>query len=228
MKKIAVFGTGVVGQTLASRLSGLGHPVVVGTRDVAATLARSEKDNYGNPPFRDWAAQHPQITTATFAEAAAFGEMIVNCTVGNGSLDALRAAGADALNGKIMIDIANPLDFSQGFPPFLTIANTSSLAEVLQEAFPELRIVKTLNTMNAWVMVKPELVPGDHTVFMSGNDAEAKNEVGEILKSFGWQPKNIIDLGDITTARGTEMLLPIWVRLYGALQTPMFNFHIAK
>ena len=80
--------------------------------------------------------------------------------------------------------------------------------------------------MNAWLMVNPALVPGNHTVFVSGNETTAKTIVKGILNSFGWEETNIMDLGDISTARGTEMLLPLWVRLYGALQNPMFNFHI--
>lgn len=127
---------------------------------------------------------------------------------------------------KILIDIANPLDFSNGFPPSLTVCNADSLAEELQQTFPALKVVKTLNTMSAFIMVNPGLVPGDHTVFISGNDSEAKSVVKGMLNSFGWDNKNIIDLGDITTARRTEMLLPVWVRLLGVLQTPMFNFHI--
>jgi hypothetical protein len=146
--------------------------------------------------------------------------------MGHASIDALKSAGADNLNGKVLIDIANPLDFSKGFPPSLSVCNTDSLAEQIQLEFSGLKVVKTLNTMNAWLMVNPALVPGNHTVFMSGDDTDAKAVVKGILQSFGWDAKNILDLGDIATARGTEMLLPVWVRLYGALQTPMFNFHI--
>jgi predicted dinucleotide-binding enzyme len=124
--------------------------------------------------------------------------------------------------------LANPLDFSQGFPPSLTVCNTDSLAEQIQRAHPNIRVVKTLNTMTASVMVNPSLVPGEHNVFLSGNDADAKATASEVLGWFGWKSANIIDVGDITTARGTEMLLPIWVRLYGALGNPNFNFHIAR
>jgi predicted dinucleotide-binding enzyme len=142
-------------------------------------------------------------------------------------LEALKLAGVRNLSGKILIDIANPLDFSQGMPPSLTVCNKDSLAEQIQRAFPEARVVKALNTMNCKVMVNPNLVPGDHDVFMSGNDATAKAKVTEILKNwFGW--RNVIDLGDITSARGTEMLLPIWLRLMGVLQTTNFNFRIVR
>jgi 8-hydroxy-5-deazaflavin:NADPH oxidoreductase len=136
-------------------------------------------------------------------------------------------AGEDNLNGKILIDVSNPLDFSRGMPPTLWVSNTDSLGERIQRRFPEAKVVKTLHTMNAYVMVDPaQLVGADHTVFVSGDDAEAKAEVGELLRSFGWT--DIIDLGNITTARGTEMLMPIWLRLFGALQKPVFNFKIVR
>ena len=127
-----------------------------------------------------------------------------------------------------MIDISNPLDFSNGFPPSLTVCNTVSLAEQIQAAYPELKVVKTLNTMTNPIMVNPDLLDGDHVVFVSGNDEPAKEKVTDVLRSFGWKDKNIIDLGDLSTARGTEMLLPLWVRLYGKWQTAMFNFAINR
>jgi len=162
-----------------------------------------------------------------FAEAAAHGEMIVNATAGAVSLEALEQAGEDNLNGKVLIDIANPLDFSKGMPPSLSVSNTDSLGEQIQRRFPEAKVVKTLHTMNAHLMVDPaQLAAADHTVFVSGGDSEAKGKVSELLQSLGWT--DIIDLGDISTARGTEMLLPIWLRLFGALQKPIFNFKIVR
>jgi predicted dinucleotide-binding enzyme len=165
---------------------------------------------------------------SSFADAAAHGEIVINATSGVGSIEALTAAGANNLKGKILIDIGNPLDFSKGFPPSLTVCNTDSLAEQIQRAFPDTKVVKTLNTTNAFVMVDPAKVGGgDHDLFISGNDAQAKASVIDLLRSwFGW--RSVIDLGDITTARATEMLLPIWVRLYGTLGTGMFNFKIVK
>lgn len=224
--KVAVFGTGIVGQVIANRLVGLGHNVTIGTRDVNKTLVRTEKDVYGNPPFGEWKKQNKSVNLGTFTEAAATAEIIFNCTSGQGSVDALKQAGEENLRGKIIIDIANPLDFSKGMPPILSPGNTDSLGELIQRTFPETRVVKTLNTMNCLLMVNPAAISVDHNVFVSGNDAAAKSVAKEILKSFGWQEKNMIDLGDITTARGTEQLLPIWVRLYGVLKTPMFNFKI--
>jgi predicted dinucleotide-binding enzyme len=224
--KIAVLGTGPVGQTVAAKLSELGHSVFVGTRDPAATLARTEPDMFGNPPFKVWRDKHLSIEFGTFAQAAAHGEMVVNSTSGTGSMEALKAAGEN-LNDKILIDIANPLDFSKGMPPSLTVCNTVSLGEQIQRAFPRAKVVKTLNTMNAYLMVGPQkLANGDHTVFVSGNDLAAKEGVMGLLKSFGWQ--DIVDLGDITTARGTEMMLPVWVRIYGATKNPMFSFKLVR
>lgn len=226
--KFGVFGTGGVGRVIGGKLAELGHEVMIGTRSVEQTLANEKPDGMGNPPFKVWQEQRPQVKLGTFSEAAAFGDIIFNCTSGGGSLDALKQAGEDNLNGKILIDLANPLDFSKGMPATLTVSNTDSLAEQLQRAFPQVKVVKTLNTLTAALMVNPVLVNnGDHDLFVSGNDADAKAQVTALLKNeFGW--KNVIDLGDITTARGTEMLLPIWLRLWGALQTPMFNFKIVR
>jgi predicted dinucleotide-binding enzyme len=225
--RIAVLGTGTVGPTIAEALSALGHDVVIGTRDPQATLARTEPGATGGPPFAAWHAAHSQIDVATYADAAARADLVVNATNGAGSLEALTAAGAAHLSGKVLMDIANPLDFSQGFPPSLNPVNTDSLGEQIQRAFPEARVVKTLNTMTASVMVDPASVAGgDHSVFVSGNDAAAKEIVSGLLAGFGH--RDIIDLGDITTARGAEMVLPIWVRIWGALGTGAFNFKIAR
>ena len=226
--KIGVIGTGMVGQTLAAKLSELGHDVVIGTRDVQVTKDRTQKGPYGGPSFAEWHQQHPKVKLGSLSETALHGEVLLNATNGSGSLEALRLAGEANLKGKILVDIANPLDFSKGMPPSLTVCNTDSLAEQIQRAFPGTRVVKTLNTVNAMLMVNPALVGNaDHHLFVSGNDAAAKDAVVGYLKSwFGW--KHIIDLGDITTARGTEMMLPIWVRLMGTLKTPMFNVKVVQ
>lgn len=226
--KIAVLGTGIVGQTMASKLSQLGHDVMIGTRNVAQTLARREKGSYGNPSFSEWYQQQSNIQLGSFQQAASYGELLFNCTSGAGAVEALQQAGDSTLNGKLLLDIANPLDFSHGMPPSLNPVNTDSLGETIQRTFPGLKVVKTLNTMNCNLMVNPGLVTGNHNVFVSGNDADAKAKATEILKSFGWKETNILDLGDITTARGTEQLLPIWLRLWSKLKTPMFNFHIVQ
>jgi predicted dinucleotide-binding enzyme len=162
-----------------------------------------------------------------FADAAAFGELVFDCTNGANSLAALRQAGAANLRGKILIQVGNPLDFSKGMPPTLTVCNTDSLGEQVQREFPDARVVKALNTVNCEIMVQPLLVPGDHNLFVCGNDADAKREVTDRLcEWFGWKRSNIIDLGDITGARGMEMWMPIWLRLYGKIGHPHFNLRL--
>ena len=214
--KFGVLGSGMVGSTIATKLVSLGHEVKVGSRDAANEKARA------------WVASAGRgASQGSFADAAAFGEIVFNCTAGTGSIDALRSAGASALRGKVLIDIANPLDFSKGMPPTLFVSNDDSLGETIQRTFPEAKVVKALNTVNAGVMVNPGRVPGETDVFVSGNDAGAKVQVIRLLKEeFGW--KSVIDLGDITAARGTESYLHLWLRLYGALQTADFNVHIVR
>ena len=226
--KIGILGTGVVGQTLAGKLAGLGHDVVVGTRNVAETMANTDPSPYGLPPFSVWLQQNRGTSVGTFAGAAQHGEMVINATNGMGSLQALQQAGTDNLAGKILLDISNPLDFSLGMPPTLSVVNTDSLGEQIQRAFPAVKVVKTLNTITASLMVDPrQLAGGNHALFVSGNDATAKAQVVEWLANwFGWQ--HVIDLGDITTSRGTEMYLPLWLRLWGALGTGVFNIQVVK
>ncbi len=219
-------GTGPVGQALAGKLAELGHEVVVGTRDPGATLARSEPDYLGNPPFRVWKEGHPEVGLKRPPEAAAEAELVVNATAGAGSIAMLESAGEETLAGKVLIDVANPLDYSQGMPPSLFVSNTDSLGEQIQRRFPQARVVKALNTMNCQVMVDPGRVPGDHTVFVSGEDEGAKREVVELLTAFGWPQERILDLGGIRTARGTEMYLPLWLSLWGTLGTGDLNIAV--
>ena len=225
--KIAVLGTGVVGRTLAGALAGLGHEVVVGTRDPQATFARSGPDALGAPPFSEWHAANQHIPLKTFADASGASGLVVNATKGARTLAALGSAGSANLARKVLLDVSNALDFSQGMPPVLNPVNTESLAERIQRAFPDTRVVKTLNTMNAGLMVDPgRLAGGDHSVFMSGDDAEAKATVSGLLQELGH--RDIIDLGDITSARGAEMMMPAWLRLYSVLGTLDFNFKIVR
>lgn len=214
--RIGILGTGVVGQTLGKKLVALGHDVRMGAR-----TANNEK-------AAGWVqANGERASQGTFADAASFGEIVFNCTSGMASLEALKQAGARNLDGKILIDVANPLDFSKGMPPTLSVCNTDSLGEQIQRAFPNARVVKTLNTINTNVMVDPTLVPGDSDVFVSGDDAGAKAKVTEILtRWFGW--RSVIDLGDITSARATEMVLPLWLRLFSTYKTPNVNIHIVR
>ncbi len=221
--RIAVLGTGSVGPIVAGRLAELGHTVTLGTRDPAATLARATP---GEPSLAEWLAARPAIALATFAGAAAGSELIVNATSGPGAMPALTAAGADNLAGKVLIDIANPLDFIGGFPPTLFVKDTDSLAEQIQRAFPAARVVKALNTVNASLMIDPAaLAGGDHTVFMSGDHADAKAVVADLLRGFGWT--DILDLGDLRTARGVEMYLALWVRLLPVVDGP-FNIKVVR
>ena len=223
---IAVLGTGMVGQALAGGLARLGHTVTVGTRDPEATLARTDPDGMGNPPFAAWHADHDDIALATYADATEGAELVVLAGNGTAALDMLAAAGADHLAGTVLIDISNPLDFSAGFPPTLFVKDTDSLGEQIQAAFPKTRVVKTLNTLTAPLMVDPGLLGEATTVFVSGDDAAAKATVTELLAGFGHQ--DVIDLGGIETARGTEMLLPLWLRTMGALGTGMFNIKVVR
>ena len=217
--KIAVFGTGMVGDTIGSRLIELGHQVMMGSR------------NANNEKAKAFESKHKTGASAgTYADAARFGELVFNCTKGDGSIEALQLAG-DALNGKIIIDVSNPLDFSKGQPASLlpALSNTNSLGEEIQKTFPKAKVVKTLNTMWCGLMVNPNMIGGgDHTNFICGNDAETKAKVKSLLKEFGWKEQNILDLGDITNARGTEAVLPIWLRVWGATQNGAFNFKVVS
>ncbi len=214
--KIGVLGTGAVGKRLSSRFAEVGHEVSVGTRDVAVT---SERDS--------WFAEHPELALRTHAEAAAFADVVLNATAGDVSITTLHLAGADNLAGKVLIDVSNPLDFSNGYPPMLFVKDTGSLGEQIQREFPEARVVKTLNTVNNTVMAEPkQLGDGDHTMFLCGNDAEAKTVVTGLLAEFGWE--DIMDLGGIEMARGMEMYLALWVRLYPAVSHGNFNVKVVR
>ena len=229
--KIAIIGTGIVGKTIASKLVELNHDVMMGTRNVSDKLASTATDNYGNPPFGEWIKTKSKVKLGSFAEAAAFGELVVNATNGSNSLTALILAGTKNLAGKVLIDIANPLDFSNGMPPSLLpgLNNTNSLAEEIQRTFPDTMVIKTLNTMWCGLMVNPNLVGnGDHINFISGNNSEAKNKVIKLLNQFGWLDKNILDIGDITGARATESLLPIWLKVMGVTKNGAFNFRLVR
>ena len=217
--KIAVFGTGMVGDTIGSRLIELGHSVMMGSR-----MASNEKAS-------GFVKKHKANASAgTYSDAAKFGDLIFNCTKGDGSIEALKQAG-EAIKGKIIIDISNPLDFSKGSPPSLipSLSNTNSLGEEIQKTFPTARVVKTLNTMWCGLMVNPSMISGgNHTNFICGNDKEAKATVKSLLKEFGWRDENMLDLGDISNARGTESVLPIWLRVWGATQNGAFNFKVVS
>lgn len=214
--KFAILGTGTVGNTIANKLLSLGHDVMMGSRS---------KDN---PKALEWQTQSGagvRAQVGTFADAAAFGEIVVNCTLGTATLEVLALAGEENLAGKVVIDTTNPLDFSKGMPPSLFTSSQESLGERAQKAVASARVVKALNTMSAPLMVNPrQLADGAHDAFICGNDASAKGVVTELLQSFGW--KHVIDLGDITASRATEHYLPLWLRLWGVCKTPLFSVHV--
>ena len=214
--RIGILGTGVVGRTLASKLAKLGHDVRMGSRKAGGEKAKAWVKEAGG-----------KSSEGTFADAAGHGEIVFNCTSGTASLEALKAAGANNLQGKTLVDVANPLDFSRGMPPTFSVCNTDSLGEQIQRAFPTAKVVKSLNTVTAALMVDPSIIPGVHTMFVSGNDAKAKAEVINLLKTgFGWP--EVMDLGDISGARGQEMYLALWMRLDQKLQTPNVNVRVAR
>ncbi len=225
--RVGILGTGVVGRALAQGFAATGHEVMIGTRDVEALRSRTEPDAMGTPPFASWQADHAGVAVGTFAQTGAHGELWVNSTLGTGSIEALRAAGADSADGRTVIDTSNPLDFSQGFPPSLFVGNTDSLAEQIQRTFPSLRVVKAWNTMTAALMTDPgALAEGDHTIPICGNDDAAKTEVTGLLQGFGW--KDVLDLGDLSNARAMEAYVTLWLGMFTALGTPMVNFKAVR
>lgn len=216
--KIAVLGTGMVGDTIGSKLIDLGHEVFMGSRTASNEKAKAFE-----------AKHNVRAKAGKFSEAASYGDILFNCTAGAGSINALEMADERNIAGKIIVDISNPLDFSHGNPPILSLSNTSSLGEEIQKRFPDTRVVKALNTMWCGLMVNPSVInEGDHNTFICGNDYSAKEKVKEILMSFGWKGKNILDLGDITSARGMEMYLPLWLRIWGATKNGAFNIKIVS
>lgn len=210
--RYGVLGTGVVGQTIGSALVGRGHEVCMGSRSASSAGAVA------------WASSHGDAArVGTFAEAAAFGEMVLNCTAGVHSLAALQAAGPTALATKVLVDVANPLDFSAGFPPRLSVLGDDSLAEQIQRAFPDVRVVKALNTVTASVMVDPASLREPTDLFIAGDDAVAKGVVTDLLVELGWKRSRVRDLGGVAAARATEMYLMLWVSLMGAVGSAQFN-----
>lgn len=210
---IAVLGTGNVGRTLATAFARCGHTVVMGSRTADNATAAEWSNDHGG-------------SAATFADAASASDIIVNATAGTASVEALRSVGAAALAGKVLIDVANALDFSQGFPPTLAVCNDDSLGEQIQREFPAARVVKALNTINCELMVNPGSLSGDHKVFLAGDDDEAKSEVTNLLQELGWSPDQVLDVGDISAARATEMYLPLWLRLMQRVGHANFNINV--
>jgi 8-hydroxy-5-deazaflavin:NADPH oxidoreductase len=215
--KIAVLGTGMVGNAIGTKLVQKGHEVTMGSRSANNEAAQKWASSLGE-----------RAHTATFRDAAIFGEIVISCTGGMHSMEALKSVGAEPLRGKILIDVSNPLQQDKDGSMILGFCNTDSLGERIQRAFPQTKVAKALNTVNCDIMIEPSRVPGDHNLFICGNDAAAKKQVTQYLSDwFGWKPDNIIDVGDITAARGTEMMMPLWMRLFqGVIGHPHFNYRI--
>lgn len=223
--RIGIIGGGMVGQTLGRALAAQGNAVTIGIREPsAAELARERR---GGQPLADW-AEATGAAVATMAGAAAGAELVINATEGTASLAALALCGPGAFDGKVLLDVSNPLDFSRGMPPFLSpdLSGGTSLGEAIQAAHPAARVVKAFNTVADAVMVNPALIPGDHDLLICGNDAGAKATVTAIAHSFGWG--SVVDLGDITAARGTEGLLPLWLRLWQVTGTRAVNIRVVR
>jgi 8-hydroxy-5-deazaflavin:NADPH oxidoreductase len=208
--QIAIVGTGPVGRALGQAFSAADHEVVIGTRDPDQTKQREE-----------WAGL--DLPIAAYQDLTA--DVFINATNGQNSLAALRAVG-DALNGKVVIDTSNALDFSHGFPPSLFVSNTDSLAEQLQRELPEARLVKMFNTMANQMMVNPGGLHNDSTVFVAGNDPAARQTAASLAGDLGWS--DVFDLGDLTAARGLEMYLPLWVRMFAQIGRPEFNIKVVR
>jgi predicted dinucleotide-binding enzyme len=226
--KIGIIGSSTVAQTLATKLLEVGHSVTISSRDTSQAKDLGAMGVVASAD--DWAAEQRgkgyEAAAAGFADTAASSELVINATAGTGSLAALQAAGHGNLRGKILVDVSNPLDFSHGMPPTLSVCNTDSMGEQIQAAFPETRVVKTLNTVTAALMVDPGRLAEETDIFVAGNDAAAKEWVAQqfLREWLGW--KRVIDLGDITAARGAEMYLPLWLRLLGASGRAILNVRV--
>lgn len=217
MKKIGVLGTGMVGKTIANKLLQLGYEVKMGSR------------TSNNEKALNWLrAAGPNAQIGTFEEVTIQSDILFNCTKGASVEEAIRLAGIENLKSKIVIDLSNPLDFSNGMPPTLIpqYANSWSMGEAIQQLCPETFVVKTLNMVNCEVMVNAALAGDNASMFVCGNDSESKLIVSKLLQEFGWN--DIIDLGDIGASRGMEMLLPIWLRLWKATGTGHLAFKIVR
>lgn len=213
--QIGILGTGMVGNTIGKKLIELGHEVKMGSRTADNEKAAAFVKDNGN-----------RASQGTFEDAAKYGEVNFLCTKGDATLDILKMAKPESFNGKILVDVSNPLDFSKGMPPSLFISNTDSLGEQVQAALKDAFVVKSLNIVNCEVMVNPKKTRGESTMFVCGNNADAKETVQFILKQFGWA--DIIDLGNITNARGMEMMLPIWLRIFMATGNGYIGFKIVR
>lgn len=210
--KIGILGTGGVGRTLAAKLIALEHEVVIGTRNVEDTLARTAPDGMGGPPFKAWHSQNPKVKLVKFSEAASFGEMLFLCTFGDKTSASIEMAGKQNFDNKVVIDTTNPLDFSQGVPPKFTATLGNSLGEQIQNLIPNAKVVKAFNTIGAHIMVNPAREEGSPDLFIAGNDADAKKQFSNLAEQMGW--RSVIDLGNISQSFWLEANAMLWIN-YG-------------
>jgi len=226
--KIAVLGTGMVGKTLAAALVKAGHTVAIGTRSPDATLAKDVPMEAEPIRYEDWLAARDGIAMHTFADAAVDADMVISSLSGKHAVPTLSQL-AESLSGKVVVDTTNPLDFPDGPAPLLTVMNDDSLSEQIQRALPDARIVKALNTVGFSVMTRPaEIAGGNHILPICGNNSEAKTTVRSVLAELGWTESQMIDLGDLSNARGMEAYMLYWFRLMHALGTADFNIAIQR
>lgn len=201
--RVGVLGTGEVGRRLAAGFKDRGYQVMIGSRDS------------GKSELRDWlSADGRGIEVGTFAEAGAYGEVIVLAVLGAAAEEVIAEAGAQKFTGKVVIDAMNPLDFSGGFPPKLSISGDDSLGERVQRALPDAKVVKAFNTIGNPYFVDPSFSEGKPTMLIAGDDEGAKGTVSDVLKDFGWS--DIIDIGGIEGSRELEAICIVWVKIGGA------------
>ena len=207
--KIGIFGTGGVGRTLAAKFVSDGNEVIIGTRNVEETLAKSQPDGMGSPPYKEWRKNNPNVKLGTFADTAKFGEIIILATFGDATKNAIDLAGKENFSNKIVVDATNPLDFSKGVPPGFTVTLGNSLGEQIQRHISQAKVVKAFNTIGGHIMVSPKRGEGDPDFFLAGNNESAKDQVSAIAQKWGW--KNVVDLGDISKSYWLEAFAMIWI-----------------
>jgi 8-hydroxy-5-deazaflavin:NADPH oxidoreductase len=211
--RVGVLGSGVVGQQLAIGFSGCGHDVMIGTRDP------------DKPELREWlSGDGAGIRPGSFQEVGAHGELLVLAVLGDAAEQAIAAAGRENFSGKVVIDAMNPLDFSGGFPPKLSITGEDSLGERVQRALPEARVVKAFNTIGNQYFVNPQFSDGQPTMLIAGDDDQAKGTVTDLLADFGWS--DVVDLGGIEGSRELEAICIAWVKLIGVRGSADHGFQL--
>lgn len=226
--KVAVLGTGMVGKALSQKLHTMGHKVSIGTRSVEATVSKLAPMDADGLTYESWLSRHEGIQMRSFRDSITGAEIIISSLSGKHAVATLGAL-ADEIGDRVVIDTTNPLDFSHGAAPVLSVTGADSLSEQIQAALPRARVVKALNTVGFSVMVDPQAInDGNHILPICGNDEAAKAAVRLLLEQMGWRTGSLVDLGDLTNARGMEAYLLYWFRLMGKLGTSSFNIEIVR